>query len=362
MFCIAAFIIFAILSIFSVSYRSLAASAWHCVIRHISFRPCDINFSEEVKGRIIGKALKHSPGLARFIDRWIDYFATAFVVLSIWSLLYVAVAGLDLFVYGTCNPANVESCTLSGESCGVNQNQLTFVTAVKEGKIATWTVGPFVRFWDALTRVPDRLRSWEPSKYVSPWATYVEPFDPKKPTALEIIDPGCTFCRKLMGNAAEAGIPERYNFTYLLYPIPVNEHYKFQHSLLIASYLEATKLVQLKNNKLPASPDWQLLEMIFGINRVSIELQTKFNIAFTKQEAEAELQKLLTEIGYSKAQVREIATRAASPEVAAMIAREREIVEKEVRTIKIPTLLIGNRRYDRVVSTEILKSYKGSSQ
>lgn len=357
MFCIATFIVFAILAIFSAAFRPLAAKAWHCVIRRISFRPCDIDFSEELKGKIIGRALRYSPALARFISQWIDWFAAVFVILSVWSLLYVAVAGLDLFVYGTCNPASVESCTLSGEACGVNQAQLTITQAVREGKLGTWAVGPFTRFYETLTRIPDRLRSWDPASFVSPSATYYHPVDPAKPTALEIVDPGCRFCKKLTGNLERAGIPERHNLTYLLYPIPAGEKYKFQNSLLMASYLEATKKTPPGRNPSGIPPDWQLLLRLFADTGSGADLQTKFNVAFTRAEAEATLQSLLREIGYSETQVKEIARRAASPETAASIAEQRRIVEQEVRTIKIPTLLIGGRRYDRVVSESTLRSY-----
>ena len=72
MFCIAAFIVFLILAIFSATFRPLAAKAWHCVLRRVTLRPCDIDFSEEMKGKIIGKLMIHSPGLARFVNRWID--------------------------------------------------------------------------------------------------------------------------------------------------------------------------------------------------------------------------------------------------------------------------------------------------
>jgi len=362
MFCIAAFIVFAILAIFSATFRPLAGKAWHCVIRRVSFRPCDIDFSEELKGKIIGRALRHSPALARFISRWIDWFATIFVVLSIWSLIYVATSGLYIFVYGTCNPSNVESCTLSGEACGVNQVQLSFVSAVKEGKLANWAAGPFVRVFDALIRVPDRLRTWESTKYLAPHATYLKPFDPAKPTALEIIDPGCRFCQKLTGNIESSGLPDRYNVSYLLYPIPVSEKYKFPNSLLMASWLEATKQVPLNKNPSGTPPDWQLLKRIFADTGTDIDLQTRFNVGFTKAEAETELKNLLKNIGYTDAQIQEIAKKAASSEIASEIEQERKIVENEVRTIKIPTLLIGGRRYDQVVSIETLRSYAGNKQ
>ena len=105
MFCIAAFVVLFICGIFSAAYRKLARKAWHCVLRRITFRPCDINFSEEMKGKLLGKIILIHPRLARFLDRWIDVFAWIFAILSIWSLAAVSLAGLNLLIYDTCDPA-----------------------------------------------------------------------------------------------------------------------------------------------------------------------------------------------------------------------------------------------------------------
>lgn len=113
MFCIAAFIIFAVLGIFSAKYRSLAKKAWRCTFLKITFRPCDINFQEEAKAQILGKFIFTRPRFARFIDRWIGVFASVFVILSVWSLLVVLNSGLNLLVYDTCNLNNSESCSLA---------------------------------------------------------------------------------------------------------------------------------------------------------------------------------------------------------------------------------------------------------
>ena len=135
MFCIAAFIVFCVLAIFSATFRPLAAKAWHCTVRRITLRPCDIDFSQEMKGKIIGRAMRHSPRFAGFLNRWIDWFAFVFVALSIWSLIYTANAGLNLWVYGTCRPTAVESCSLGSEACGVDVASVSLVTAVREGRI-----------------------------------------------------------------------------------------------------------------------------------------------------------------------------------------------------------------------------------
>ncbi len=357
MFCIAAFLVFGILAIFSATYRPLAKQAWHCVLRRVSFRPCDINFSDEVRGRLIGKLVFRHPRVAKFLDRWLDWISFAFVALSVWSVLYLAVAGLNLWVYGTCNPGNVESCSLSGEACGVDQASLSLGDAVKEGKIGTWAAGPFSRFAETLSRIPDRLKTWDPTAYVAPTGTTYIPLDPTKPTVLEVLDPSCRFCRKLFANMKEAGYETAANLTYLLYPIPnpkAESGYKFWSSPILASYVEAAKRVPLRANPSGVAPDWQLLERIFGERDDGTDWQTVFTMGLTEKELRETLRSFLTEIGYSTADVRRIESLAASSEIRDSLAVQKGIVEDQLRTIKIPTLLVGGRRYDRVVGVGTL--------
>lgn len=358
MFCIAAFIVFGILSIFSATYRPLARAAWHCTWRRISFRPCDISFSEEMRGKLLSKLVFRMPRLAKFLDRWLNWISFGFVALSIWSVLYLANAGLNYWVYGTCDPRDVESCTLSGEACGVDQVKLSLVQSVREDRLGEWVTGPFTRFGQAVVRVPDRLKRWNAQEFLAPSATFYRTEDPAKPYVLEIIDPGCQYCKKLTHHIFEAELPDRANVSYLLYPIPTPEGgYKFANSLLMASYIEAVKQVPLagSNPSLPP-PDWRLLEMIFADpENNGSDLQTQFNIGFTRAQAEHRLRELLVEIGYTTAQVEEITAAAASPEIAQSIAEQRRIAEEEIRTIKIPTLIFQGRRFDRVVDVETLR-------
>ncbi len=358
MFCIAAFIVFAILAVFSASFRPLAAKAWHCVLRRVTFRPCDISFSEEMKGKLVGKLVFTHPRLARFLNRWIDWISFAFVALSIWSLLYVANAGLNLWVYDTCDPGSAESCSLSGEACGIEQASLDFFQAIGESRMGEWAIGPFVRFGETISRIPDRLKMWEPKEYLGPTATFYRPRDERKAYALEVIDPGCKFCKKLTGNMKNAGAMEAVNVSYLLYPIKKSGTggYKFPHSLLMASYIEATKRVPLTQGDTTIAPDWQILGKIFGESKGDeVDLQTRFNIGMIRADAERALQTILQEVGYSASQIQRIARLAASAEVQESLDAQRVIVEERIRTIKIPTLLFGGRRFDRVIGPETLQ-------
>lgn len=359
MFCIAAFIIFLILGIFSARYRKLAKKAWACVARKMTFRPCEIGFKEEAKNMLIGSLILTRPKLAKFLDKWIDTLATIFVILSLWSLLVVFQSGLNLFVYDTCTPQNAESCSLSGEACGVTSGGQTFFEAVKEFEVLSWTKEEVLFFVGTVSRIPDRFKDWKPEEYIDETATYYQPYDSQKPTALEVIDPGCKFCAKPFGNIKGAGFEERYNLTYIPYAIPsadASSGYKFPNSPLVISYLEAVKIIPLdsKDSKIPV--DWRILERLFtGKASNGSSYQEQFNLLYSRQEAEEVLIGWLREMGYDEEQIRKIQTVVGSDTVKQRIEKQKETVEERIRTIKIPTIMFDGRRYDRVIGEEKLK-------
>ena len=356
MFCIAAFIVFVILGIFSAKYRKLAKKSWSCVVRKVTFRPCDVGFKEESKNLLIGKLILTRPRLAKFLDRWIEVFATIFVVLSIWSLLVVFQSGLNLLVYDTCSPKDIESCSLGGEACGISTGQQTFVEAAKNMNLISWTKDEVLFFGETVTRIPDRFKTWTSDEYLDQGATYYKSFDKQKQTALEIIDPGCIFCAKLFQNIKTAQFGDKYNLTYIAYAIPEQKAtggYKFPNSPFIISYLEAVKLHPLDN---AISADWQLLEKIFLAKAPDGMLyQNKFNVLYSESEVKEVLNGWLQEIGYSDEQIAQIEQTAKTDKVKEKIKTQIETVEDKIRTIKIPTIIFDGRRYDRVIGPEKLK-------
>lgn len=356
MVCIAAFVIFAVLGLFSARYRHLARKAWACVLKRVTFKPCDINFQEEVKSRLLGKLILRAPRVARFVDRWSGVLSFLFVAVSLWSLVVVVNSGLNLLVYDTCDRNDVESCALAGEACGITSGSPGLWAAVREGQVVTWAAGAVGGFAETLSRIPDRLTTWDPRQYVSSANTYYRPYDPRKATALEIIDPGCRFCAKLFRNIKATGFADRYNLTYLVYPIPDRKEaggYRFARSLLIASYLEAVKQVP-RSAGTPA--DWQILERLFiGRDAANVPYQTLFNTIYTAPEAEDMLLVWLAEIGYGEAERAEIQAASRSDEIRTSLSRQREIVERQIRTVKIPTIMFDGRRYDRAVGPDTLQ-------
>jgi len=353
MFCIAAFIVLAIISIFSASHRQMTKKAWYCVSRKLTFRPCDINFGEELKGKILGKLIFKRPNLAKFLNKSFDWLALAFVAISIWSVVAVGLAGLNLWVYDTCDPVTGEACSLSGEACGVGRSQLSLTDAISQNRLLEYITNPFTTLAETISRVPDRLKNWQAKDYLSPTATFYTPENPSLPYALEVLDPSCLYCKKLFLNIKQTDFTTKNNLSYLAYPIPdpnTKTGYKFPHSYLITSYLEATKKLSPSNPTSQKSPDWQLLEQIFtGQDTDEIPLQNKFNSVYDSTQAESKIQELLTQIGYTPEQITELKSLTQSPEIQTIITEQKQIVEQKIRTIKIPTILFDGRRYDRVI-------------
>ena len=109
MFCIVAFIVLSILGIFSASNRRLAREALDCVLRRVTFRPCNTGFDEKVKAKILGKAIMRSEKLAIFINKRFEILAWIFFMLFL-SASVMGARGLYLFyTTGSCNGVNSEA-------------------------------------------------------------------------------------------------------------------------------------------------------------------------------------------------------------------------------------------------------------
>lgn len=352
MLCILSFFVFAVLGIFSASHRPLAKKAWYCLVRKIQFKPCDINFNEELKGKMLGKLIFTHPRLGSFLYKWADTLAVIFVIISIWSLWSVVRSGVYLAAYDTCDPYSEQGCSLAGDSCTINVGSISFLDAAKAGLIEDWTVLHVKTFGEAVTRIPNRFKTWRAEEFLPSTPSYYKPFDAAKPTALEVIDPSCKFCAELFKNIKKTGFAERYNLTYIAYPIPNNDGtYRFPNSVLITRYLEAAKQLPRIHD---VAADWHLLEKIFtGTDVDGTGYQEKFIVVYDVSQAEQQLQKFLAEAGYTDEQ---IAAAEAYVESGQPIP-DTDLVEMKIKTIKIPTIIFGGNRYDRLVDEKTLRKY-----
>jgi thiol-disulfide isomerase/thioredoxin len=106
MFCIIAFVVLAILGIFSASNRELAKEALDCVLRRVTLRPCNTGFDEKMKAKILGVVITRSETAAMVLNKNFEVFSWVFFVMMLGSSIWT-VRGFYLFyTTGSCNGLN----------------------------------------------------------------------------------------------------------------------------------------------------------------------------------------------------------------------------------------------------------------
>lgn len=351
-------IIFALLVIlypvmgFFPKYRAWFRASWKCAFTKIQGRPCTTAFSDEFRNTLLAPFAVRFPKCTAFFHRTFSVWAIVFVIVNVWLLGRGAVSLLNIAVYGTCNAVSAESCSLSGEACGAPRFFLSFREASQTGRVGEWIIQPVQRTAATIAQLPARFSTWNAEDYLPENPSYLQPYDETKETVLEVLDPGCTYCRALFLRLKEVGIHETHNLTYVVYPIAGAKEgeWKFQASYTLATYLEALKLVPLRGSTTPG--DWALLTRIFTKDG---KLQNALNMLYAEKDIPMYIEEELRSLGYVDVEITTIRTLAASDRIREALASQRQIVEDRIRTIRIPTLLLGGRRYDRALDVDTLR-------
>jgi len=103
MICIIALVVFAVLGIFSVSYRPLAKEAFDCVFRKVTFRKCKTDLDKRLKSQLTGKLMTKSPKLASFTYKHFVVLSWVLTLLFILSTIYTGIGIYNYAKYGDCN-------------------------------------------------------------------------------------------------------------------------------------------------------------------------------------------------------------------------------------------------------------------
>ncbi|HYP73684.1 MAG TPA: hypothetical protein VEP72_06295 [Microbacterium sp.] len=355
MVCIVAFVVVLVLSAVSAKYRRLLGRAWGCFSRRVTFRACDTTFRDDIKSSMLAPLAVRSPGLVKPASIAIEVLAWVMVLSMIVSLYLLGRSGLNLFVYGTCDKEDGQSCSLAAQMCSIDGGQAGFWDTALRGDVLGAFGNEFASLGGTIAAVPSRLKTWDAAEYAAPDATYLGGYDADKPVALEILDPGCRFCAELFRNMQAAGFDENHNVTYLPYPIRSEIGYKFVNSPLIASYLTAVRFYEAQTpTGVAQSGDWVILEQLFTTETGDQSTQEWMNDA-SRDDATAQLQAWLADAGYTPDQVARIASLSDSAEVAAELDRIRTVVEDEIDTVAIPTLIGGGRLHAGLADIDTLR-------
>ncbi|QAY70958.1 DsbA family protein [Xylanimonas protaetiae] len=355
--CIVSFVVLLVLSAFSARHRKLLKKSWGCVTRRVTLRACDSSFADDVKTSLLAPLALRVPRLVRPASAALTVATWVTVLSLLVSALVVARGGLNLLAYGTCDRQNPQACLLTAEACTVAADEPGFWESLTRGDVVGAVRNEATSLASTVSTIPGRFRTWDAADHTPAYASFSGGYREGLPTVLEVLDPGCVFCGRLYRNIAESGLSERANVTFIAYPILREGEPQFASSMLIARYLTAIRVVEGEGGPAADPTDWAVLRHLFtGERPDGLGWQVWFNDLASPAEAEAQLQAWLAEAGHDAATVAEIAALAASDRVADLLAASRVIVEDEIRTVTIPTLIGGGGLHRGLVSVDRLRS------
>lgn len=361
MLCIAAFIVLLVLGAVSAKYRKLLRRAWSCVARKVTFRPCDTSFRQDVKDSMLAPLALRAPRLVGPASVLIEVVAWVMVVSMVLSLYIVARSGLYLTVYGTCNKVNPEACSLSStQACGIGSAQPSFWESLTKGDVVGAFRNEATDIGETIAALPGVFKDWDANEYVPAEASYLSGYQADRPTALEIIDPGCTYCAQLFRNIEESGFAETHNVTYIVYPIGMDLAPRFKNSPLMASYLTAIRLTEAEAGTHRDNPtDWAILEHLYAGQRPDgTGWQTWLNEQASPEQVEAQVAVWLGEAGYDQAGIDQIVARAAAPETLDVVREGMRVVNDEIRTVTIPSMIADGKLHKGSVDVADLQKMR----
>lgn len=135
--CLFALPLFAILGIFSATYRQLAKEAFECVFKTVTFQPCNTGLDTRIKTSVVGPIFKRSEMIGKFVYRHFTMLSWFFVILSIFTVIGLGYGGYNYYLYGNCNgPSDTGFCVF--DPTGANQQ----VSVSGLGECATNTHEP----------------------------------------------------------------------------------------------------------------------------------------------------------------------------------------------------------------------------
>ena len=357
MVCIAAFIILCLMSVIvgflSIFRRDIGKrwwktfkKAWGCVGKRVTLQKCETGFKEDIKNSILSKVIVKKPKLVKPISVGLEVGSVLIVLVTVWSLVEGAKAGLALWSLGTCNVQRPEACSLGAEVCSIDGDS--------GPKNPIEAVGYWFSDWgEIFSAIPDKFRDWDNEK-LDFTGIVVNKNGGKR--AIDIFDPGCEVCLLSYQTQKETGFFEKNEVTLVPFPIRDAEgKYKFEHSRLIVGYILAVSQMNTPEDYQGELPlPVKMIDRIYT-EKAQIEksdgetkevsYQTAFNNYYSEEEAEAELQKWLEEFGFSEEQRASIKEKSRDQSIEDIITKNNDIVVNNIHAKGIPTMIYNGKKH-----------------
>jgi hypothetical protein len=311
-------------------YWGVFKKSWGCVGKKITLQKCETNFKDDIKNSILKRFVLTRPKLVKPISVAIEVVSVLIVLVTAWSLVEAAKAGLSLYALGTCNPQQPDACVVAN------------VDYCPENTSLNW----FEQWGVIFAALPDRWTTWDAAEFLPENPVFHTEFDESKPVALDIFDPGCDKCLQSFRNQLADGFFESHNVALIPYPTEaVSKDYRFNNSYLVSTYILAANMVRLEGSEV--NPAWQIVHKLFdGYDENGVIWQSVMKASETSEERAREiLDGWLAEFGYSEEQRAEIRELADSEEIAEQMRESRRIVKEEVRITGVPTTIFDGKKH-----------------
>ncbi len=337
MVCIAAFIVLLLLGIFVAfisifkkdfgkRYLKVLKKSFHCFGKHVRLQKCDTNFSDDVKSLMLRKVALKKPKLVKPLSVVVEIASWMLVIVTIWSIIEAAKAGLSLWVFGTCNVSQPSNCALGADSCGLDEDNLNW----------------FTEWGEIFGHIPDRLKKWNVADYDLN-LSFTTGNEESDNLALSVLDPGCSVClqsyKNIQGNRK---FKDEHQIRVVLYPIRNNNgELRFANSELITRY-------SLAANKVAMSDLYseKIISRIFTeYDENGTVYQSLFNNELTKEESKNLLNKWLQEWGMGSNDLHEIQKLVMSDEITNELDKNINIINNDIKPKGIPTMIYDGKKH-----------------
>lgn len=343
MVCIAAFIILALIGVFVAiisifkpkvgkEYLKLFKKAWGCVGKKVRLQKCETGFKEDVKNTILSRVIIKHPKWTKPLSIIMEIVSVLIVIVFVWAVLTSIKSLLALYSLGTCNVTKPEACSLGAEVCSIDEDE---TNGFFEG-IGRW----FTEWGEIFEAIPDKFKTYKAEDFGFSYITASE--EEGKPDAVDILDPGCSACLRSYINQKESGFFDNYNVRIVPFAIQgSDDSYKFRNSEIIVRYIFASEDYQ-------AGLGLKLIDKVYSKDEEEVYYQNRFNSEYDEEEAEKVLVGWLREFGLHSKDLAVISDALYSDEMNEKLAKNRELVEKNVKVKGIPTMIYDGKRHTGV--------------
>ena len=343
MVCIAAFIILAIIGIFVAiasifkpklwkSYTKALKKAWGCLWKKVRLQKCETGFKEDIKNSLLSKVTLKHPKWLKPLSIIIEVVSIIIVVVVVWAILTALKSLLALWALGSCNVTKPSACSLGAEVCSIDESEPTNALEAT----GRW----FTEWGEIFEAIPEKFKTYNADDYNFNYIDMSGVEIEGLPTAVDILDPGCSVCMISYRNQKGSGFFDDYNVRLVPYAIQdADGNYKFKNSEIVVRYMFASEQIR-------SGVSLEIIDRIFtGKNSEGVSYQDKFNNDYSHDEAVGKIESWLKDAGLDSGAIKEIRKITTYPEITEKMTQNREIVENQLKVKGIPTMLIDGKKH-----------------